>query len=70
MTNKRIHITVNPELWDDFRGTIQWGLRQYLIGAVLKLIIDAVKQDGMLVVGAILAGEYKLVKSERHDHDK
>lgn len=67
MTKKphRLHIVVSDELFDELRDTIQWGLRQHLVAAVLKLLIDAVKQDGMMVVGAILSGEYKLVRAEK-----
>lgn len=66
MTEKqhRLHIMVDDELYNDFRDTIHWGLRQTLVIAVIKLIISAVKQDGMMVVGAILSGQYKLVKDD------
>lgn len=65
MNKKRLSVIIPELLFNDFRDTIDWGLRQYLFAAVLKLIIQAVKQDGMLVVGAILAGEYKLVRAEK-----
>lgn len=67
MTKKRLHIIIPETLFEEFRETIQWGLRQHLVAAVLKLIIEAVKVDGMMVVGAILSGEYKLVRSEKRN---
>lgn len=66
---KRLSVLITEDLFEDFRTTIDWGLRQYLFAAILRLIIDAVKQDGMMVVGAILSGEYKLVRVEK-DGDK
>lgn len=69
MTKKRLHIIIPDTLFEEFRETIQWGLRQHLVAAVLKLIIEAVKEDGMMVVGAILSGEYKLVRMEK-DREK
>lgn len=65
---KRLHVIVPDEVFDDFRETVQWGLRQHLVAAVLKLIIAAVKEDGMMVVGAILSGEYKLMRVEKDAH--
>lgn len=70
MTKKRLSVLISDKLFDEYRETIDWGLRQYLFSAVLQLIIDAVKQDGMLVVGAILSGEYKLMRAEKDDSDK
>lgn len=67
---KRLSINISDELFEEFRITIQWGLRQYLFAAILRLIIDAVKQDGMMVVGAILSGEYKLIRAEKDDNNQ
>lgn len=71
MTDKkhRLHVMMDDELHKEFTDTIQWGLRQYLIIAVLKLVISAVKQDGMLIVGAILSGKYKLVPDDDKPRD-
>lgn len=60
----RLHVMMEDELHKDFTDTIQWGLRQYLIIAVVKLILDAVKRDGMMVVGALLSGKFKLVPDD------
>lgn len=68
MTDKqhRLHVNIDTETYEEFKDTIQWGLRNTLIVAILKLITKAVKQDGMMVVGAVLSGKYKLVI----DHDE
>jgi hypothetical protein len=39
---------------------IPWGLRRNVIEAVLKLILDAVEKDGIVVAGALLDGKFKL----------
>lgn len=70
MKKHRLHIIVPDDLFYEFKDTVQWGLRQHLVAAVLKLIIEAVKEDGMMVVGAILSGEYKLVRAEKDDRNK
>lgn len=69
MTKKRLSVIIPETLFEEYKATIDWGLRKFLFAAVLRLIVDAVKQDGMLVVGAILAGEYKLVRA-KEDGDK
>lgn len=74
MTDKklhRLHLSIEEDIYFDFRDTIQWGLRNALIVAVLKIIIAAVKQDGMMIVGAVLAGKYKLVidNGDKQCHD-
>ena len=57
----RLHVNVDTETFQQFKTHIQWGLRNVLIVAVLKIIVAAVKRDGMIVVGAVLSGKYKLV---------
>lgn len=69
MTKKRLSVLIAEDLFDEYRKNIDWGLRQYLFSAILRLIIDAVKQDGMLVVGAILSGDYKLARVEKDRSD-
>jgi hypothetical protein len=39
-------------------------MRRNLMEVVLQLVLDAVEQDGMVVAGAILDGNFKLVRSE------
>lgn len=56
----RLHVNVDTATFEDFKREVQWGLRNVLIVAVLKIIVSAIKQDGMAVVGAVLAGKYKL----------
>lgn len=63
----KIYLIVDKETYLEFRDTIQWGLRNALIVAVLKIITAAVKKDGMMVVGAVLAGKYKLAIDHGED---
>lgn len=58
--NRHINVQISPELLDEAREMIPWGLRGHLFQSILRLIIDAIRQDGQIVTGAILAGEYKL----------
>lgn len=72
MTDKklhRLHVMMEEELHKEFKETISWGLRQFLIIAIVKLIIQAVKADGMVIVGAILDGKFKLVPDETKSRD-
>lgn len=61
----RLHVNIDEPTYIEFKDTIQWGLRNTLIVAILKIITKAVQKDGMMVVGAVLSGKYKLVI----DHD-
>lgn len=60
----RVNVRVSKILHDDMLTVIPWGLRRYILEAVLKLVLDAVKRDGQVVAGAILDGRFKLVRVE------
>lgn len=60
----RVNVRVSKELHDSMLTVIPWGLRRYVLEAVLRLVLDAVKKDGQVVAGAILDGRFKLVRVE------
>jgi len=63
----RTHIRISKRTHRDVAELIPWGMRRNVIETVLSLILDAVRQDGMVVVGAILDGKFKLVRDETGD---
>jgi hypothetical protein len=46
---------------------IPWGIRRSIIETVLQLVLDAVREDGMVVIGSILDGKFKLVQVDTAD---
>lgn len=65
MSKHRLHVLIEPELYQDFTKEIPWGLRASLTAIVIQLIVTAVKADGRMMIGALLAGEYKLVRADK-----
>lgn len=60
----RVNVRVSKELHDEMLTIIPWGLRRYVLEAVLRLVLDAIKKDGQVVAGAVLDGRFKLVRTE------
>lgn len=54
-------VSIPHELMQDIRTTIPWGLRRHLVMAVISLVTDAVRQNGTMILGAIIDGQYQLV---------
>lgn len=61
----RVNVRVSKEIHDGMLTVVPWGTRRYVLEAVLKLVLDAIKQDGQVVTGAILDGRFKLVRVEQ-----
>ena len=71
---KHINVQLPETLHREVMEVIPWGLRGYLYQSILRLILDAIREDGQIVLGAVLAGEYKLslqrsVGSDRNSID-
>ena len=60
----RVNVRVSRQLHDQMLTIIPWGLRRYVLEAVLKLVLEAIDKDGQVVAGAILDGRFKLVRVE------
>lgn len=61
----RVHVRISKQLHDDMLLLLPWGLRRVLHETVLRLVLDAIKSDGMVVAGAILDGQFKLVRVDQ-----
>lgn len=59
--NHRLHIILEEDLFNEWNETIQWGLRQHIVIAVMKMLIAAVQKEGPMFLGAVMSGKYKLV---------
>jgi len=63
----RVYIRVSKGTHREMMTLIPWGLRRSVHETVLQLVLDAIRKDGMVVAGAILDGDFKLVKVDKHD---
>lgn len=63
----RVNLRISKQMHDDMQKLIPWGLRRNVHETVLKLVLDAVRMDGMVVAGAILDGKFKLIRSESEE---
>lgn len=61
MSLTKITTPIETELYERLHKVVPWGLRRHLVGAVAKLLVEAVERDGPVVIGLILEGEYRLV---------
>ena len=61
----RVYIRISKRMHDDMSALIPWGLRRNVHETVLQLVLDAVKLDGMVLVGHLLDGKFKLVRDEQ-----
>lgn len=66
---RSINVKVPSDLHDEFVRLVPRGLRLVLMKSILTLILDAINKDGEIVLGAIMAGEYKLALSLAHRGD-
>lgn len=57
----RITLQISDDLYAEMKATIPWGQKKYALEAVLWLLVDAVKKDGHLVLGAVQDRRFKLV---------
>lgn len=67
---RRITVQVSEDLYREMREVIHWGHKRHAIEAVLRLIIDAVRKDGQMVLGAIEDGQFTLVPTVGKDDGK
>lgn len=61
---KRITLLVDAELHERLNNLVPHGFRKHLVGALIKLVLDAVETDGNIVIGAVMDGQFKLVRSD------
>lgn len=61
-----IHVRVQNDLYVGL-SAVRWGIRGHLIEAVLGIVVDAIRTEGMSIVGDIIAGEFKLVRAKKPD---
>ena len=57
---RKFTIEVEDELYEDLVKLVPWGNRRRVFCSVLQVICDAAKIDGGIVVGAILANQFRL----------
>lgn len=62
---KRISLDIEDELYQDLRAYVPHGFRRHLLAVIIRLAVDAVKDNGQVMIGALMAGEFKLVKAIR-----
>lgn len=59
----RVNIHLSKAVHQDMSNLIPWGMRRIVLETVLCLILDAIREDGIQVAGAILDGEFKLIRA-------
>jgi len=61
---KRITLQIDESMFYKLKAKVPHGYRTHLIGALLKLVLDAMEDEAIskVVMGAIIAGRFKLVE--------
>lgn len=59
---KRLTLPITPETYERMNKQVPRGLRRYLIGAVLKAVLDWIEEGGdpYTIIGALESGRYRL----------
>lgn len=60
----KVGARVPGEDWRTLDRHIPHGLKQHILTAVIKMVIQAVQGGGQAAVGAIIAGQYRLVPDD------
>lgn len=63
----KVNVALDRHIHQSLTENVPWGMRNMLVGTVLNLILDSIKAagpSGPIVLGAIVAGQYKLVRDE------
>lgn len=58
---KRITIQIKPDLYERLHTVIPHGYRRHLLAGLIGTALDSIEQRGEVMIGAIMAGKYKLV---------
>lgn len=61
---KRITLQVEDDLHDRLNQVVQHGFRRHLMENLIVTALDAIERDGPMMLGALIGGQYKLVKLE------
>lgn len=58
---RRITVLIDDDMYERLQTEIRHGFRGPLVAGLLKVALNAVQTDGDLMLGALIAGKYKLV---------
>ncbi len=58
---KKITLEIEDDIYNDIVRLVPWGSRRRVFEGVLRLIRDAALEDGTIVVGAIMANQFKII---------
>lgn len=62
--SKRTTLILDDKLFEDLNAHVPYGFKRYLLEKLIRLAVDAIKTDGQIMIGALIAGEYKLVRDD------
>jgi hypothetical protein len=55
---------MNRDVYERLYASVPRGYRQDILNPVIELVVEAIEEQGKVVIGAILAGKFKLVRDE------
>jgi len=58
----RITLLVDEELSTRLNKTVPHGFRKHIMVSLITTVLDAIDADGEMMMGALMAGQYKLVR--------
>ena len=62
-------VRIDSDLHARMEKCVPHGFRRHVVGSVLATVVEAIERDGPIMIGALMAGEYKLlhVASKKHE---
>ena len=64
---KRITLILEDSLYEDLSSRVPHGYRRHIMAKLIRLALDAIQRDGDIMIGALMSGEYKLVRDEKRE---
>ena len=61
---KRITLLVSEELYERLNASVPHGYRKHLLAAVIDTVLKAIEDDGEMLIGALMARQFKLVRDD------
>ncbi len=62
---KRITLLVQDDLYERLNELVPHGFRKHLLIGLIHTALDAIENNGGMMVGALIAREFKLVRTDK-----
>lgn len=69
METRKLTVEIPEATYQNLLARIPWGARKHLLVPILDVILKAVETDGPIVIGAVMAGTFRLQWENPNDKE-